>query len=73
MPKDAIRTTRKKKNDGVKNAERFRGFGSFAETHVTYCRRRCCEAQNDSRCYIPKERKRITKMKNEFWNARGRK
>ena len=56
-----------------RNEHRFHGYGSFAETHVSYCRRRCCETQKDSRCYVPKLRKKIAAQKNAFWNARGRK
>ena len=57
----------------TKNEHRFHGYGSFAETHVSYCRRRCCAAQNDTKCYVPSTRKQAVKAKNAFWNARGRK
>lgn len=53
-----IRSTRKKKNDNVKNARRFRGWGAFKDTHISFCKKKCCGAQNDSPCYSKPHKKK---------------
>ena len=47
-----------------RNEHRFHGWGSFMETHKSYCSKKCCGTQKDSKCYIPKLRRQINRQKN---------
>lgn len=55
-----IRSTCKhcNQNKDSRNMHRMHGYGSFADTHHTYCMKHDCCAQNDSSCYSAAAKKR---------------
>lgn len=63
-----IRSTCKKcykdgPNSHSRNAHRFHGFGSFAETHIGYCSKKECGSQDDPTVYRKAALKRAAKRK----------
>ena len=56
----------------TKNQHRFHGYGSFAETHISYCQKHACCAQNDSSCYSEAQKKRYRKKKTNKRKKRSR-